>query len=98
MRDMCLLKAEEEHFLQIANFTARNKVIGKVRRVAIYLDEKVEKLVPSKDERDIHLRSLSYFGSIHWIAGSKKLLRSMFKDFKDIEKIPIKEMKEFAFF
>lgn len=30
--------------------------------------------------------------------GSKKLLQSMFKDLKEIKKILIEEMKEFAFF
>lgn len=50
MRDLCFLKAEE-NFLQVVKFSDKNQVIGKVRRLTIYLD-KEDKFVSSKDERD----------------------------------------------
>ncbi|KAB2609546.1 disease resistance protein [Pyrus ussuriensis x Pyrus communis] len=88
MRDLCLIKSEEEGFLQNVKSLHRSETMysppltiakaipaGKVRRLAICLDENVDKLVPSSYERDDRLRSLLYFGPIDWHPKNKKLLR-----------------------
>ncbi|XP_040362417.1 putative disease resistance protein At1g50180 [Rosa chinensis] len=60
MRDLCLQKAEEENFLRIINFStglvSKTPLIGKVRRLALHLDENV-KYDFSIDGRDEHIRS-----------------------------------------
>ncbi|PQM38877.1 putative disease resistance protein [Prunus yedoensis var. nudiflora] len=64
VRDMCLLKAEEESFLHINNSLQENTSsmaatatqLGKIRRLAIYLDEKADRLVSSRDETNGHVR------------------------------------------
>ncbi|PRQ58313.1 hypothetical protein RchiOBHm_Chr1g0357931 [Rosa chinensis] len=64
MRDLCLLKAEEENFIHIVNLSGDMRIkqvapIGKVRRLAIYLEgDRVNILALT---RDGHLRSLLYF-------------------------------------
>ncbi|KAM5554699.1 putative disease resistance protein [Rosa sericea] len=86
MRDLCLRKAEEENFFRIINFSAglvsKTALIGKVRRLALYLDENV-KYDFSIDGRDDHIRSLLYFTpkgfDQKW---NKKVMRSVFNDFK----------------
>ncbi|KAM5554537.1 hypothetical protein ABKV19_022766 [Rosa sericea] len=86
MRDLCLQKAEEENFLRIINFStglvSKTPLIGKVRRLALHLDENV-KYDFSIDGRDEHIRSLLYFTpkgfDQKW---NKKVMRSVFNDFK----------------
>ncbi|XP_024158741.2 putative disease resistance protein At1g50180 [Rosa chinensis] len=60
MRDMCLQKAKEENFLGIVNFSlglvSNATLIGKVRRLALYLDKNVEYEFSRKDGRDGHIR------------------------------------------
>ncbi|ONI29854.1 hypothetical protein PRUPE_1G217800 [Prunus persica] len=95
MRDLCLLKAEEENFLQTVNLSHRETMYalpsptvteatlkGKVRRLAIYVDDNVDKLFPSRYERDNRLRSLLYFGPRYWMPSNNKLVSPLFKDFK----------------
>ncbi|PQP92206.1 putative disease resistance protein [Prunus yedoensis var. nudiflora] len=62
VRDMCLLKAKEESFLQM-NYSLQENTssvavevaqLGKIRRLAIYLDENADKLVSSRDETNGH--------------------------------------------
>ncbi|XP_004309085.1 PREDICTED: putative disease resistance protein At1g50180 [Fragaria vesca subsp. vesca] len=88
VRDMCLLKAEEEHFLQILNLhfpccmeITKAKPIGEVRRLAVHVDGNVDKWVPH-DGVNRPLRSLSYFGPKHGRPRSKRLIDFIFKDFK----------------
>ncbi|PQQ09109.1 putative disease resistance RPP8-like protein 2 [Prunus yedoensis var. nudiflora] len=62
MRDLCLSKGKEENFFDIVNFAStasKAAPIGKVRRRAIYLDEKVD-LAPTRHERDGQLRVLKF--------------------------------------
>ncbi|XP_007226755.2 LOW QUALITY PROTEIN: probable disease resistance protein At1g58602 [Prunus persica] len=90
VRDMCLLKAKEESFLQINNSLQENTSsvateagqLGKIRRLAIYLDEKADRLVSSGDETNGHVRSLLYFLSEGWMPKSDKRLLYPLKDFK----------------
>lgn len=94
VRDMCLLKAEGENFLQAVNLYSNDtmhpistamehkaKLSGKVRRLAIHVEVNVDKLV-SQYEIDEHIRSLLYFTPINWMPKSLKLIQSLFKDFK----------------
>ncbi|PRQ37890.1 putative P-loop containing nucleoside triphosphate hydrolase, leucine-rich repeat domain, L [Rosa chinensis] len=92
MRDLCLLKTEEENFLQIVNFSHKKEAmypsasstvsISKVRRLAIHLDDKADRLVPPRDERNGHLRSLLYFTPRNWMPRNQRLVQSVFKVFK----------------
>ncbi|KAL6292333.1 hypothetical protein ACE6H2_000475 [Prunus campanulata] len=90
VRDMCLLKAKEESFLQIkyslqentSYVAAEATQLGKIRRLAIYLDEKADKLVSSRDETNGHVRSLLFFGLEEWMPKSENELLSPLKDFK----------------
>ncbi|PRQ57189.1 putative P-loop containing nucleoside triphosphate hydrolase [Rosa chinensis] len=64
MRDLCLQKAKEENFLAIVNFSvgpvSYATLIGKVRRLALYLDENKYEF-SSENGRDGRIRSLLYF-------------------------------------
>ncbi|XP_021828979.1 putative disease resistance protein At1g50180, partial [Prunus avium] len=90
VRDMCLLKAKEESFLQINNSLQENTSsvaaaaaqLGKIRRLEIYLDENADRLVSSRDETNGHVRSLLFFGLGEWRPISEKGLLSPLKDFK----------------
>ncbi|XP_024193665.1 putative disease resistance protein At1g50180 [Rosa chinensis] len=87
MRDLCLQKAEEENFLRIINFSAglvhKTALIGKVRRLAIYLDENVKYELSGKVRRDGHVRSLLYFAPKNFDQNwNKRIMRSVFNDFK----------------
>ncbi|XP_021807363.1 putative disease resistance protein At1g50180 isoform X2 [Prunus avium] len=110
VRDLCLSKAEEENFLQVVNSSQRNEAIspfsssmvtkaaplGKVRRLAIYLNENAGKLVPSRYEKDDHLRSLLYFGLKEWRRQCKRLILTMFKDFKLLRVLKVEGMNREA--
>ncbi|XP_021828976.1 putative disease resistance protein At1g50180 [Prunus avium] len=90
VRDMCLLKAKEESFLQInyslqentSSVAAEAAQLGKIRRLAIYLDENADRLVSSRDKTNGHVRSLLFFGLREWRPISEKGLLSPLKDFK----------------
>ncbi|PRQ36684.1 putative P-loop containing nucleoside triphosphate hydrolase, leucine-rich repeat domain, L [Rosa chinensis] len=112
LRDLCLRKAEEENFLQVVKGSHKNEAMhpissssstvtyvspmGKFRRLAVYLDENDDKLVPSLGERGGHLRSLLYFGpnDYHWFPKRKELIPSMFKDFKLLRALRIEGMND----
>ncbi|BFG21730.1 hypothetical protein CerSpe_080040 [Prunus speciosa] len=99
MRHLCLLKAEEEKFLRIVNSWHRNKAmvnnetpISKARRLAIYFDKHSDKVFPPNDESDGHLRSLLYFVLGTGMSINKKLIRSLFKDFKLLRVLKFEHM------
>ncbi|XP_061993883.1 putative disease resistance protein At1g50180 [Rosa rugosa] len=112
LRDLCLRKAEEENFLQIVKGSHKNEAMhpvsssssmvtyvssmGKIRRLAVYLDENDDKLVSSLGERGGHLRSLLYFGPSdnYWFPKRKELIPSMFKDFKLLRSLMIEGMND----
>ncbi|PRQ36691.1 putative P-loop containing nucleoside triphosphate hydrolase, leucine-rich repeat domain, L [Rosa chinensis] len=112
LRDLCLRKAEEENFLQVVKGSHKNEAMhpvsssmvtivspmGKIRRLAIYLDENDDKLVPSREERGGQLRSLLYFGpsDYNWFPKQKELIPSMFKDFKLLRVLRIEGMNDGA--
>ncbi|XP_050153322.1 putative disease resistance protein At1g50180 isoform X1 [Malus sylvestris] len=85
MRDLCLVKAEEENFLHVVNFTStitKTATIPKGRRLAVHVEtEFVESFAPTRND---HLRSLLFFvdtesGFCNW---KKKFLRSVVCNFK----------------
>ncbi|PQP97592.1 putative disease resistance protein [Prunus yedoensis var. nudiflora] len=96
VRDMCLLKAKEESFLQIkyslqentSSVAAEATQLGKIRRLAIYLDKNADRLVSSRDETNGHVRSLLFFGLREWIPRSEKGL-SPLKDFKVLKVLKV---------
>ncbi|XP_068333662.1 putative disease resistance protein At1g50180 [Pyrus communis] len=106
MRDLCLIKSEEEGFLQNVKSLHRSETMysppslmiakaiptGKVRRLAICLDEYVDKLVPSSYERDVRLRSLLYFCPSDWYPRNKRPVSSLFEDFKLLRVLKVEGM------
>ncbi|XP_061997036.1 putative disease resistance protein At1g50180 [Rosa rugosa] len=87
MRDLCVQKAKEENFLGVVNFSvgpvSNATLIGKVRRLALYLDHNVKYEFSNENGRDGHIRSLLYFApkffKQEW---NKRIIRSVFNDFK----------------
>ncbi|XP_004310237.1 PREDICTED: putative disease resistance protein At1g50180-like [Fragaria vesca subsp. vesca] len=84
MRDLCLEKVKQENFLQISSsMIANDAATVEVRRLAIYLDENADELVPLTNHKDSHLRSLLYFyPGYYWILRNEKLVGLLFKKFK----------------
>ncbi|KAL6193434.1 hypothetical protein ACLB2K_034518 [Fragaria x ananassa] len=84
MRDLCLEKVKQENFLQISSSMIANAAATvEVRRLAIYLDENADELVPLTNHKDSHLRSLLYFyPGYYWILRNEKLVGLLFKKFK----------------
>ncbi|PQQ00848.1 putative disease resistance protein [Prunus yedoensis var. nudiflora] len=102
VRDMCLLKAKEESFLHI-NYSlqentsfvvAKAAQLGKIRRLAICLDEKADRLVSSRDETNGHVRSLLFYGLREWMPKSKKGLLSPLKDFKVLRVLKVEGLEK----
>ncbi|ONI26820.1 hypothetical protein PRUPE_1G048000 [Prunus persica] len=101
IRDMCLLKAKDESFLQInyslqentSSVTAQASQLGKIRRLAIYVDEKADRLVSSRDETNGHVRSLLFFGLREWRPKSEKGLLSPLKDFKVLRVLKVEGLR-----
>ncbi|PRQ58283.1 putative P-loop containing nucleoside triphosphate hydrolase, leucine-rich repeat domain, L [Rosa chinensis] len=97
MRDLSLLKAEEENFLHVVNFytgTRNNTTqVGRVRRVAMYVNSTVDQLVPTT--RGAPLRSLLYFGPQRYLRiwNIKKVIRSVFNDFKLLRVLKLEDME-----
>ncbi|KAB2614576.1 disease resistance protein [Pyrus ussuriensis x Pyrus communis] len=81
MRDLCLVKAEEENFLHVVNFT-KAATIPQVRRLGVYLEEKcVDRFAPTRND---HLRSLLFFVDPEYKFANwkKNFLRSVVCNFK----------------
>ncbi|KAI5348172.1 hypothetical protein L3X38_001059 [Prunus dulcis] len=101
VRDMCLLRAKEESFLQIkyslqentSSMAAEATQLGKIRRLAIYLDKNADMLVSSRDETNGHVRSLLFFGLREWISKSEKGLLYPLKDFKVLRVLKVEGLR-----
>ncbi|KAI5348161.1 hypothetical protein L3X38_001048 [Prunus dulcis] len=101
VRNMCLLRAKEESFLQIkyslqentSSMAAEATQLGKIRRLAIYLDKNADMLVSSRDETNGHVRSLLFFGLREWIPKSEKGLLSPLKDFKVLRVLKVEGLQ-----
>ncbi|CAN6566633.1 unnamed protein product [Malus baccata var. baccata] len=85
MRDLCLLKAEEESFLYVVKFTdkiPKAATITKVRRFAVHVETNfVDKFAPTRNDR---LRSLSVFVKPEFYRSNwkKNFLRSVVFNFR----------------
>ncbi|KAI5348085.1 hypothetical protein L3X38_000972 [Prunus dulcis] len=102
------MKTEEESFLQIGHSLHENEStnmftssmvpkatpLGKVRRLAIYLDENADRLVSSRGETSGHLRSLLYYDLREWRPTSKKLLLSPLTGFKVLRILKLEGVNE----
>ncbi|CAL8990101.1 unnamed protein product [Prunus brigantina] len=101
VRDMCLLRVKEESFLQIkyslqentSSMATEAAQLGKIRRLAIYLDKNADILVSSRDETNGHVRSLLFFGLSEWIPKSEKGLLSPLKDFKVLRVLKVEGLR-----
>ncbi|CAL8990111.1 unnamed protein product [Prunus brigantina] len=108
VRNMPLLKAKEESFLQInyslqendaanpftSSVAAKAAQLGKIRRLAIYMDENADRFVSSRDETNGHVRSLLFFGLGEWMPKSIKGLLSPLKDFKVLRVLKVEGLNE----
>ncbi|CAN6566635.1 unnamed protein product [Malus baccata var. baccata] len=85
MRDLCLVKAEEENFLHVVNFTStitKTATIPKGRRLGVHVvTEFVDKFAPTRND---HLRSLLFFVDPEYRFSNwkKKFFRSVVCNFK----------------
>lgn len=94
MREFCLLKVEEENFLQIIKDRHDNEPMqhsflsgtnlkqkGKIRRLAVYLDnDSVDQLLPFGNTKDLRLRSIIYFNP----SSKSPLMKSIEKLFNSL--------------
>ncbi|KAA8549815.1 hypothetical protein F0562_001499 [Nyssa sinensis] len=88
MRKLCLSKAEEENFLNVVDFGHGNEKVeytswSKTRRLAFYLDPKVDTFVPPGKEISQNLRSALFFTPYGNIGGEFiPKLKSLLNNFK----------------
>ncbi|CAL2225418.1 unnamed protein product [Prunus armeniaca] len=68
--------------------------LGKIRRLAIYLDENADMLVSSRDETNGHVRSLLFFGLREWRPKREKRLLSPLKDFKVLRVLKVEGLNK----
>ncbi|KAL2340500.1 hypothetical protein Fmac_008440 [Flemingia macrophylla] len=84
MRDLCVSKASQENFLMVINSwnlnegASRSRTIGKVRRIALYLDQDVDRFFPSHLKSYQHLRSLLCYHEKTTRLGEWGLMKSFF--------------------
>ena len=107
MRELCLSKAKEENFLQATHLIKQKNAplaasssmapivtsMDKIRRLAIYLDEDVNRCVPLEYDKSSHLRSLLFFyakevGMINW-----EQLKPVFNNFKLLRVLDLEGFK-----
>ncbi|KAJ1439849.1 P-loop containing nucleoside triphosphate hydrolase [Sesbania bispinosa] len=86
MRDLCVSKAYQENFLEMINSwnvdeqrVSRAKPIGKVRRIALYLDQDIDRFFPSNLKGHHHLRSLLCYHEKTSRLSDWGLMKSVFK-------------------
>lgn len=89
MRGLCVSKAYQENFLEMINSwnvdeqrTSRVRPIGKVRRIALYLDQDVDRFFPKHLESYHHLRSLLCYHEKSARLSEWSLMKSVFKKCK----------------
>ncbi|KAI4335328.1 hypothetical protein L6164_013983 [Bauhinia variegata] len=96
MRDLCCTKANEENFLQIVNsrnvnepmdcfslpMVSRTSSVGKIRRIALFLDQDINGFFLSQFKRQRHLRSLICFHEKTVQLKEWELMKSVFNNLK----------------
>ncbi|CAL8990047.1 unnamed protein product, partial [Prunus brigantina] len=97
IRDLCLLKAEEENEATNpfnSDMVAKSTPLGKVRRRAIYLDENADGFVSSRDKTNGHVMSLLYPVLGKWRPKNEKVLLSSLTDFKVLRVLKVEDVDE----
>ncbi|KAI4352404.1 hypothetical protein L6164_006661 [Bauhinia variegata] len=100
MRELCLSKATQVSFVHIAsdsqqNMTSSSNQTGAesavaIRRLAVFLYENVEKVIPFKQQGNQLLRSLLYFhGMENW-----QTIKGVFERFKLLRVLDLEGVKE----
>lgn len=88
MRDLCVSKAYEENFLDIIDSrtdqtsTSKARPTGKVRRIALYLDQDVDRFFPRHLKSHHHLRSILCYHEKTARLTEWSLMKSVFKKCK----------------
>ncbi|QCE12684.1 disease resistance protein RPM1 [Vigna unguiculata] len=107
MRDLCLSKARKENFLYIINGSEQNSTtdatrssnvsdarqIGEVRRLAVYLDQHVDQLIPQDKQVNERLRSLVFFHDKKCRMENWDLVRGVFVKFKLLRVLDLEGIK-----
>lgn len=98
MRDLCLKKAREEGFIYIIGGIQQNRgtdaeSAGSVRRLAVFLDQHVDQLVPCNRKATKNLRSLLYFHEKKCKLGDWKLIKKVFENFKLLRVLDLEGIK-----
>ncbi|KAF7820490.1 putative disease resistance protein [Senna tora] len=101
MRDLCLTKAKQEDFMHIISGFQEDgridaKPVGDVRRLAIFLDQHVNQLIPCNHKSIEKVRSLLYFHENKCRLEGWKSMKKVFENFKllrvlDLEGIKVKD-------
>ena len=107
MRDLCLSKASQEHFLYTigglqqsttigvassSNLSDARK-IGGVRRLAVFLDHHVDQLIPHDELLSQHLRSLIYFHEKKCRLENWHLIKVVFENIKLLRVLDLEGIK-----
>jgi len=102
MRDLCLSKARKENFLYIINGSHQISIdanvpdarqIDEVRRLAVYLDQHVDELIPQDKQVNEHLRSLVFFHDKKCRMENWDLVRGIFVKFKLLRVLDLEGIK-----
>ncbi|ONI26743.1 hypothetical protein PRUPE_1G042900 [Prunus persica] len=93
IRGLCL-KIRQQILLITSSMVAKATLVGKIRRLAIYLDENADRLVSSRDETNGHVRSLLYFVLGEWRPKSEKVLLSPLTDFEVLRVLKVEDVDE----
>lgn len=76
-----------------SNLSLDSRKTGGVRRIALFLDKHVDKLVPPNEQVSQHLRSLVYFNDKKCRVESWKLLKTVFENFKLLRVLDLEGVK-----
>ena len=76
-----------------SNLLLDSRKTGGVRRIALFLDKHVDKLVPPNEQVSQHLRSLVYFNDKKCRVESWKLLKTVFENFKLLRVLDLEGVK-----
>ncbi|KAL4322709.1 hypothetical protein AHAS_Ahas14G0237600 [Arachis hypogaea] len=107
MRDLCLSKATKEQFLYIIGGVQQNSTTnsasssslsdarktGGVRRLAVFLDQQVDQLIPHDELVNYRLRSLLYFHEKKCRLNDWPIIKVLFAKFKFLRVLDLEGIK-----
>ncbi|KAK7394392.1 hypothetical protein VNO78_14919 [Psophocarpus tetragonolobus] len=107
MRDLCLSKVKKENFLYIINESQQNsnidvasssnltdtRQIDEVRRLAVFLGQHVDQLIPQGKQVNEHLRSLVFFHDKKCRMENWDLVKGVFVKFKLLRVLDLEGIK-----